>query len=265
MVVRELFQVKLIYKSYFHAKWKSKAMQPCSPSSSRASPLHLTYKRRVGGQLAERCVACEPGVAHTGWSVRITLLPGIYQTCYLIDGEHYYASLTRRVVDPHHVLSDCNLYRIDVDTKVPSSPIRSSRVRYWLTPCAHLAATAALAGGDQEERPLDQAGRAHQDLEAPLHHTAAPRDPLLPRRQGAQSTLPPTVLVIVESNTRAGCVSVAGGRADQRDPAEQRGGRNRGQRIGGQETGVLPASHARPHLRLLLLEPRGIDRPWLRG
>lgn len=78
--------VKLIYKSYFHAKWKSKAMQPCSPSSSR-------------------------------WSVRITLLPGIYQTCYLIDGEHYYASLTRRVVDPQHVLSDCNLYRIDVDTK----------------------------------------------------------------------------------------------------------------------------------------------------
>src|SRR5690606_1108185 len=61
MVVREIFQVKLIYKSYFHAKWKSKAMQPCSPSSSRASPLHLTYKRRVGGQLAERCVACEPG------------------------------------------------------------------------------------------------------------------------------------------------------------------------------------------------------------
>jgi hypothetical protein len=50
--------------------------------------------------------------------VRITLLPGIYQTCYLIDGEHYYASLTRRVVDPQHVLSDCNLYRIDVDTKV---------------------------------------------------------------------------------------------------------------------------------------------------
>ncbi len=149
MVVRELFQVKLIYKSYFHAKWKSKAMQPCSPSSSRASPLHLTYMRRVGGQLAERCVAGEPGVAHTGWSVRITLLPGIYQTCYLIDGEHYYASLTRRVVDPQHVLSDCNLYRIDVDTKVDpllpfvpvASGIDSPLVLIWRPPQPWLEAT----------------------------------------------------------------------------------------------------------------------------
>jgi len=72
--------VSLFYKSYFQTKWRARPMR--------------TQERPVR------------------WSVQVTLLPGIYQVCYLIDEKTYYAAPSHHVQDIYR-FNNFHLYHID--------------------------------------------------------------------------------------------------------------------------------------------------------